>query len=157
MLEIPDSLELRRRAFAALRELLVRLADRQPLVLFIDDLQWGDVDSAALLEDLLRPPDPPRSSLIGCYRSEEAETSPLLKTILPKRLAEVPPLEMRDIVVGELSAAEADELARGARRRRRRDGASRARARRSPASRAATRTSSRSWCASRRPRRLASP
>lgn len=112
VLDIPDSLELRRRAFAALRELFVRIADRWPVVLFIDDLQWGDVDSAALLEVLMRPPDPPALMLIGCYRTEEAATSPLLRLILPKRVEFHAKLEMRDILVGELSPAEADALAR---------------------------------------------
>ena len=111
VLDIPDSLELRRRAFRALRELFVRVADRRPLVLFIDDLQWGDVDSGALLEELLSPPDPPALLFIGCYRSEEAETSPLLKSVLPKRPPDAS-LEMRDIVLGELSPPEARELAR---------------------------------------------
>src|SRR5712691_1114150 len=111
VLDIPDSLELQRRAFQALRELFVRVADRRPLVLFIDDLQWGDVDSGALLERLMSPPDPPALLLIGCYRSEEPNTAPLLKSVLPKRPPDAS-LEMRDIVVGELSASEAQELVR---------------------------------------------
>src|SRR5712691_816976 len=75
------------------------------------DLQWGDVDSGALLERLMSPPDPPALLLIGCYRSEEANTAPLLKSVLSKRPPDAS-LEMRDIVVGELSASEAQELAR---------------------------------------------
>lgn len=110
-LAIPDSQELRRRSFVALRELFVRLADRKPLVLFIDDMQWGDADSAALLEALLRPPDPPVLLLIGCYRSEEAGTSPLLRTVLPLRQNVGPALERRDIVIAELVPEDARELA----------------------------------------------
>jgi serine/threonine protein kinase len=109
VLEIRDVQELRRRAFGAFRELMARLAEEGPLVLFIDDLHWGDVDSAALLEGLMLPPDPPPLLLILAYRSEEAGTSPLLRRILPTRLGSE---HWQEITVDRLDPAEARDLAR---------------------------------------------
>ena len=111
VLEIPDSLELRRRAFAAFRELLARLATGKPLVLFIDDLQWGDDDSGALLAELLRQPDAPALLLIATYRSEEATSSVVLRRLLPEGRPGPAERAVREIVVGELSPLEARELA----------------------------------------------
>lgn len=105
--EIPDPLALRRRAFAALRELFARISDRQPLVLYIDDLQWSDADSTTLLEDILRPPDAPPLLLLASFRSEEIETKPFLKSLLNN----VGRKTCRELRVAALTRDEARDLA----------------------------------------------
>jgi serine/threonine protein kinase/tetratricopeptide (TPR) repeat protein len=107
---IPDQREVRRLAFVALRELLARIGRRQPLVLVIDDLQWGDVDSALLLGELLQPPDPPQLLLLLSYRSEYLTRSACLSTL---KQVEVIADGMRrvDVTVDPLPTADAERLA----------------------------------------------
>jgi predicted ATPase len=50
---IPDPRELRSRAFAALGEWLSRIRLQQPVLVYIDDLQWACADSIAGLSLLL--------------------------------------------------------------------------------------------------------
>ena len=66
------SLELRARAFAALLELLRRVATEQALVLFVDDLQWADADSLLLMRELLRPASAPRLLFVASLRTDAA-------------------------------------------------------------------------------------
>lgn len=105
--QIPDPIALRRRAFAALRELLGRISDRQSLVIHIDDLQWADADSAALLEELLRPPDAPPLLLIVSFRSEDMSSKPFLKLLLDQIAADT----SRGVSIEPLTVEEARDLA----------------------------------------------
>jgi len=77
-----DPLLLRRRVFRAIKDMLIRICERTPLVVVIDDLQWSDVDSARLLEAILAPPMAPSVLVIGVYRREDVESSDFLQQVL---------------------------------------------------------------------------
>src|ERR1700682_3521474 len=106
--ETVDLFTLRRQAFGALRELLASIASRQPMVIYIDDLQWADADSTFLLEDLLRPPDAPKLLLIGSFRTEDTEDKLFLKRLLQGTGTDT----CRELFVGPLPGGEARELTR---------------------------------------------
>jgi serine/threonine protein kinase len=64
--------ELRRRAIAALRTLLARIGRQGPVVLAIDDLQWGCKDSADMLAEVLAGDTAPRVLVLLSYRTQES-------------------------------------------------------------------------------------
>jgi tetratricopeptide (TPR) repeat protein len=63
-----DPLEVRSRAFSALREMFGRIGQRAPLVVLVDDLQWADRDSVGLLAEVLREPEPPALLFVATAR-----------------------------------------------------------------------------------------
>jgi serine/threonine protein kinase len=98
-----DAQELRRRAFAALRTMWRRLAERRPLVVCIDDFQWTDADSLTLLGELLHPPEAPPLLLLGTVQTGVAQ-DPV--AAVADRLGDVRRLEL-----GSLPIEDAEKLA----------------------------------------------
>lgn len=70
-----DPPELRRRGVEALCSLLETLAAGRPVVLWFDDLQWGDAESALLLDELNRRWPRPGCLTVLSYRPDPSEYS----------------------------------------------------------------------------------
>jgi eukaryotic-like serine/threonine-protein kinase len=100
---------VRRRAIAALRELVAGLAAKKPLILCIRDAQWGDVDSGRLLVELVRPPFEAPVLVVLAYRDEDVDSSPFL---VETRRRWPLGVDVRDVGVGPLALADAEALAR---------------------------------------------
>jgi len=90
-----------RQASRALKELLAVVGRRQPLVVWIDDAQWGDEGSGTLVRELLAEPGGPTLLLLLTYRSEDREMSPTLQA-----LSDIGPLARVDVPLGPLSVEE---------------------------------------------------
>lgn len=103
-----NPLLLRHQAFAALGQLLAAVAAKERLVLSIDDLQWGDVDSAQLLASVLAQQPAPRMLVLLSYRSEYAG-NPVLKEF--RRAWESGHLRHREMEVLPLTPEESRRLA----------------------------------------------
>ncbi|HZO15672.1 MAG TPA: hypothetical protein VFB62_20505, partial [Polyangiaceae bacterium] len=100
--EVPDPQESLKRAAQALHEIVAQLA---PVVLYLDDVQWGDRDSAAFLGSL-------PAFLLVCQRSDEP--SPLLDKLDVRflDLEALSPSETHELAVALVGGDEAEAIAR---------------------------------------------
>ncbi|MBI4853013.1 MAG: protein kinase [Acidobacteria bacterium] len=105
-----DAQDLRRKAFNALRELLIRLTNKKDVAIIIDDLQWGDIDSVGLILEIIRTPEAPRLLLIGSYRSEESSSSIFLKAFFSSQKSIIKRAKVQEISVEELSKEDSGKL-----------------------------------------------
>ena len=71
----------RQRAELALFELLRRCAGHSALVLWIDDLQWGDLDSVHILKSWIESEESLPIMLVLSYRGEEREDNACLRLL----------------------------------------------------------------------------
>jgi len=93
------------RAASELRQLIDALAGGRPVLLFLDDAQWGDYQSAQIFLRLLDTSSPgPRIVLVLCYSTEDWRTSLLLQTMV---YADV---RKEEVEVEALSLSLADKL-----------------------------------------------
>jgi eukaryotic-like serine/threonine-protein kinase len=87
----------RMRMFGALRELFARIAAERTSAIVLDDMQWADVDSMAMLAALLEEPGPPLFWVV-------IRRTATLATRLPL------PCETSTLSLGPLSSLESDAL-----------------------------------------------
>jgi hypothetical protein len=99
----PDG--VRRRAQGALRELLHRMSRAAPVILFVDDLQWGDADSAALVDAVGLPPDAPPVLFLAGFRRHEGAEGPFVRALRETGVRRI------EVPVDPLPADEARRLA----------------------------------------------
>jgi PAS domain S-box-containing protein len=81
---------------------------QHPLALFLDDLQWLDLATLNLLEDLLRQPDVQHLMLIGAYRDNEVDSShPLMRKLEAIRQSGA---IVREIILAPLTCEDLERL-----------------------------------------------
>lgn len=105
--------ELRRRAGEALRQLLQLLSAKGPVVLLIDDLQWADSDSAAMLVALIDAPAPAGMLLACSFRPDEAAANRALAPYFEQVRAQTSArlIETLSLSIAPLSRDESEALA----------------------------------------------
>ncbi|MDI1480835.1 AAA family ATPase [Polyangium sp. y55x31] len=83
-------------------------AEGRPLLLFLDDLQWADAGSLALIQEILTHPDTKHLLLVGAYRDNEVTPAhPLSLVIAAIRAAGA---RVSDIVLAPLTSEDVHRI-----------------------------------------------
>jgi eukaryotic-like serine/threonine-protein kinase len=109
-----DPREQSHKGIAALRELLCRLARFVSVVIFIDDLQQGDEDTANVFRELFRRDEAPAALFLATFRREDEDSSSCLQRVLRERLSPTEKTLLSDqatLTIDRLSRHEAGLLA----------------------------------------------
>ncbi|MGK3990342.1 AAA family ATPase [Sorangium sp. So ce136] len=87
-----------------------------PLVLFIDDLQWADAPSLALLEAIATDPEVGHLLLLGAHRDGEVDGAPPLRALVEATRASGRRAEVRALgpLDGQALVGMVDDMLRGA-------------------------------------------
>jgi tetratricopeptide (TPR) repeat protein len=104
-----DQAVLRQRAVEAFHELLRRIRKHGKLVIWIDDLQWSDRESALLLGRAIGGTEPVPLLLVGSYRDHVAGMAPLLDALLDDPALATP--KPTEVAVRPLDPHDAERLA----------------------------------------------
>lgn len=113
---IPEA-ELRQRAFEGLLQLLRELGGTMPILLFLDDVHWGDEESAVVLSEILRFSKDIPILVILAYRADERSVfvrrllGPLQAAQVDVRTMDLDPMsfEQACVVAGEMLGLEVSD------------------------------------------------
>ena len=109
----PDNAELRALGFRALRDLLAYLAGQGPIAIWIDDAQWDDADSVALLDAVLSGADAPPILLVVGLRTGNLESGIVRRLVDARPMVPTCRLEVGPLGEGEVARLAALFLAGG--------------------------------------------
>ncbi|HEX4445966.1 MAG TPA: protein kinase [Polyangiaceae bacterium] len=109
-----DPRTLRQTGFRALSAVLARVRAQRPVIVWVDDVQWADADSVALLEGVFGAAEPPPLQLVLSRRPEDDTVRPALHR--PLSLGELRGSSLR-IDLGPLPFDRGLELAQAITRR----------------------------------------
>ena len=106
-----DAQRIRERGFEVLAREIERLGETRPVVLVIDDVQWGDADSAKFLVTLLAVAVKTRLLLVFTHRPAAGTDGVFLETMRERLAAAQHSVRVETLELGVLSSEEARALA----------------------------------------------